>query len=62
MINVSDVIKNEKYKMDPKAQDDIKQFLKMEQDGIQHLINIINKDMKDLKIICDGLSKVMPKH
>lgn len=59
---MSDVVKNEKYKMDPQAQEDIKQFLKMEQNGIQNLINIINKDMKDLKIICEGLSKMMSKN
>lgn len=62
MMNVCDVMKNEKYKMEPKAQDDIKQFLNMEQDGISHLINIINKDIKDLKIICDGLTKITTKN
>ncbi|KAF2900896.1 hypothetical protein ILUMI_05301 [Ignelater luminosus] len=51
----------ERYKMEPNVQEDIKQFLKMEQNGIAHLINIINTDMKHLKIIADGLAKLQNK-
>lgn len=51
----------ERYKMEPNVQEDIKQFLKMEQNGIAHLINIINTDMKHLKIISDGLTKLQNK-
>lgn len=61
MMNVVDMVKNEKYKMEPKAQDDIKQFLKMEQNGIAHLVNIINQDLQDLKIISDGMQDLVVK-
>ncbi|XP_030765528.1 nucleoporin p54-like [Sitophilus oryzae] len=46
------------YRIDADAQDEIKQFLKMEQHGITQLINIINNDMKSLKIITDGLKQL----
>lgn len=60
-MNVVDMVKNEKYRMEPKAQDDIKQFLKMEQNGIAHLISIINQDLQDLKIISDGMQELVIK-
>lgn len=55
---VPDLLSNERYKMEPDSQDDIKQFLKMEQNGIAHLVKIINTDLKNLKIISDGLVKM----
>lgn len=50
---------HEIYKMDPKAQEDIKQFLMMQQQGISELVKIINEDLKDLKVIHDGLNEVI---
>lgn len=46
------------YKMDPKAQDDIKQFLQMQQQGIAELVKIVNDDLADIKTIHDGLNEV----
>jgi len=51
--------RQENYTVDPKAQEDIKQFLTMEQNGISHLVNIVNQDLKDLKIISEGMSEVL---
>lgn len=50
---------NEHYQVDPNVQQDIKQFLKMEQNGINHLVDIINNDLKDLKIITDGMKELI---
>lgn len=49
------------YRIDADAQDEIKQFLKMEQYGITQLIDIINNDMKCLKIISTGLRELIEK-
>lgn len=49
---------NEQYKLEPQAQEDIKQFLRMEQDGIAHLIHIINNDMMALKKISEGMTQL----
>ncbi|XP_057668098.1 nucleoporin p54 [Diorhabda carinulata] len=45
------------YRLDAEAQEEIKQFLKMEQSGIAQLINIIQTDLKVLNIINDGLKQ-----
>lgn len=45
--------------MDTKAQEDIKQFLHMQQQGIAELVKIVNEDLKDLKTIQDGLHEVV---
>lgn len=50
-----EVVQKECYKIDPNVQEDIKQFLSMEQNGISHLISIVNEDMKHLKIVSEGL-------
>ncbi|KAL3280106.1 hypothetical protein HHI36_017612 [Cryptolaemus montrouzieri] len=50
---------NEHYNIDPQVQEDIKQFLQMEQTGISHLINIINTDLEALKIISDGMNQFL---
>ncbi|KAF5295979.1 hypothetical protein FQA39_LY12751 [Lamprigera yunnana] len=52
---------NEEYEMDAKIQEEIKDFLKMEQNGITQLINIIKTDMQNLKIISEGLEKIKNK-
>lgn len=49
----------ERYTMDPAVQDDIKQFLRMQQDGMQHLVQTIQQDMADLKIIKEGMIKLL---
>lgn len=49
------------YKMDPNVQEDIKQFLKMQQNGIAHLVDIINNDLKDLKTIFEGMNEIIKK-
>lgn len=49
----------EQYKMEPGVQEDIKQFLKMEQNGISHLVEIINNDLRDLKIISEGMNQIL---
>lgn len=50
---------NEHYQIDKTVQQDIRQFLKMEQNGISHLVDIINNDLKDLKIISDGMNELI---
>ncbi|XP_045480908.1 nucleoporin p54-like isoform X1 [Harmonia axyridis] len=50
---------NEHYNIDPQVQEDIKQFLQMEQTGISHLINIINTDLQALKIISEGMNQCL---
>ncbi|XP_075226306.1 nuclear pore complex protein Nup54 [Lycorma delicatula] len=49
----------ERYSMDPAMQDDIKQYLMMEQNGMSHLIEIIQNDLVDLKIMKDGINKLL---
>lgn len=49
----------ETYKMDPKVQEDLKQFLQMQQQGITELVKIVNEDLNDLKTIQDGLNEVI---
>lgn len=49
----------ERYSMDPAVQDDIKQFLMMEQSGMAHLIETIQTDMTNLKIIKDGMTRLL---
>ncbi|KAK3913364.1 putative nucleoporin Nup54 [Frankliniella fusca] len=49
----------ERYTMDPTVQDDIKQFLRMQQDGMQHLVQTIQQDLADLKIIKEGMIKLL---
>ncbi|KRT80581.1 hypothetical protein AMK59_7255, partial [Oryctes borbonicus] len=48
---------HEQYRIDPAAQEDIRQFIQMEQTGIKKVVETINKDLKDLKIIQEGLSQ-----
>lgn len=52
---------NQRYQMDAQVQEDIKQFLKMEQNGIAQLIKIIHSDLKSLKVISEGLEKIIKK-
>lgn len=52
----------ERYTMDPAIQDDIKQFLVMEQNGMAHLIETIQNDMASLKIIKEGMTRLLQGH
>lgn len=51
----------DQYKMDATVQEEIKQFLSMEQTGISHLIKIINSDMEALRVISEGMNQLMLK-
>ncbi|XP_043276307.1 nuclear pore complex protein Nup54 [Venturia canescens] len=57
-----DVQIQDRYTMDPIAQDDIKAFLNMEQQGISQLIDTINSDLESLKIIKDGMADLLTGH
>ncbi|XP_067000209.2 nuclear pore complex protein Nup54 [Anabrus simplex] len=52
----------ERYSMDPAVQDDIKQFLIMEQNGMAHLIDTIQSDLASLKIMKDGMTSLLQGH
>ncbi|XP_011868731.1 PREDICTED: probable nucleoporin Nup54 [Vollenhovia emeryi] len=54
-----DIQNQERYTMDPIAQDDIKTYLSMEQQGMAQLISTINADLESLKIIKDGMSELL---
>lgn len=43
------------YQIDHNVQQEIKQHLKQQQDGIMHLISIIKEDLEDLKLVEQGL-------
>jgi len=45
------------YNMDTQTQLEIKQILKQQQEGLQHLINIIKEDATDLQLIEQGIAK-----
>lgn len=48
----------ETYELDSKSQEEIKQLLQLQQQGIAELVKIVNADMDDLKTIRDGLNDV----
>ncbi|KAK6976785.1 nucleoporin p54 [Biomphalaria glabrata] len=45
------------YQINPETQAEIRTMLKQQQDGIQHLIEIIKEDAADLQLIEQGISK-----
>lgn len=47
------------YRIDTDSEEDIKQFLKMEQDGVSQLINIVKCDLQAIKIINEGLQQML---
>ncbi|XP_005112153.1 nucleoporin p54 isoform X2 [Aplysia californica] len=49
------------YNMDTETQVEIKQILKQQQEGLQHLINIIKEDATDLQLIEQGISKTQSR-
>ncbi|KAK9306349.1 hypothetical protein QLX08_003031 [Tetragonisca angustula] len=62
MRNHIDTQNQERYAMDPIAQDDIKAYLTMEQQGMAQLVATINSDLESLKIIKDGMSELLMSH
>jgi nuclear pore complex protein Nup54 len=44
------------YTLDKESSDEMKNFLTMQQKAMELLIETVNKDMKDLKVINDGLT------
>ncbi|CAL7947897.1 unnamed protein product [Xylocopa violacea] len=62
MRNHVDTQNQERYAMDPIAQDDIKAYLTMEQQGMAQLIATIHSDLESLKIIKDGMSELLMSH
>ncbi|XP_076280358.1 nuclear pore complex protein Nup54 isoform X1 [Lasioglossum baleicum] len=57
-----DTQNQERYAMDPIAQDDIKAYLTMEQQGMAQLIATIHADLESLKIIKDSMSELLMSH
>nr|XP_033321585.1 nuclear pore complex protein Nup54 isoform X1 [Megalopta genalis] len=57
-----DTQNQERYAMDPIAQDDIKAYLSMEQQGMAQLISTIHADLESLKIIKDSMSELLMSH
>lgn len=41
------------------SQDDIKQFLAMQHKGMTHLIDTVNTDISHLKLIHEGMNKIV---
>nr|CAD7579911.1 unnamed protein product [Timema californicum] len=49
----------ETYNMDEIVQDEVRQYLAMEQNGMAQLINIIQADMADLTTIKNGMMRML---
>ncbi|XP_053600804.1 probable nucleoporin Nup54 [Plodia interpunctella] len=49
----------ERYQLDPGAQEDVKQFLTLQQKGMAHLMETAKKDLEALNIIADGMSRLV---
>ncbi|GLV43779.1 Nucleoporin 54kD [Carabus blaptoides fortunei] len=52
---------SERYNMDSVIQEDIINFLRMEQHGITHLVDIITTDLSHLKMIREGMQELLQK-
>ncbi|CAH2002285.1 unnamed protein product [Acanthoscelides obtectus] len=50
------------YRLDTEAQEEIKQLLKMEHNGIAQLVNIIKGDLHALNTIQEGMKQMVPNH
>ncbi|XP_070552255.1 nuclear pore complex protein Nup54-like [Ptychodera flava] len=48
-----------RYSIDLALQEEIKQHLKQQQEGIRHLINVIKDDVEDLQLVENGLSDII---
>ncbi|XP_059061208.1 LOW QUALITY PROTEIN: probable nucleoporin Nup54 [Achroia grisella] len=49
----------ERYSLDPGAQEDVKQFLTLQQRGMAHLLDTAQKDLDALNTIADGMSRLV---
>jgi len=49
----------ERYHLDPDAQEDVKQFLTLQQRGMAHLLDTARKDLAALNTIAEGMSKLV---
>lgn len=47
------------YTLDKDATDEMKSFLSMQQKAMSFLIETVNKDMKSLRIISDGIKEIV---
>ncbi|XP_063891067.1 probable nucleoporin Nup54 [Helicoverpa armigera] len=50
---------HERYHLDPGAQEDVKQFLSLQQKGMAHLLDTARKDLAALGIIAEGMSRLV---
>ncbi|KAM3966769.1 nuclear pore complex protein Nup54 [Aphomia sociella] len=50
---------HERYHLDPGAQEDVKQFLTLEQRGMAHLLDTARKDLAALNTIADGMARLV---
>nr|CAH7743766.1 unnamed protein product [Callosobruchus chinensis] len=53
---------NMQYRLDTEAQEEIRQLLKMEHNGIAQLVNIIKSDLQALNIIQEGMKQMVQSH
>ncbi|KAL4706867.1 hypothetical protein ACJJTC_010101 [Scirpophaga incertulas] len=50
---------HERYHLDPGAQEDVKQFLTLQQRGMAHLLDTARKDLAALNTIAEGMSRLV---
>lgn len=50
-----------RYSMEKSMQDDLKQHLEKQQEGLMHLTSVIRSDYQDLKVIQQGLEEHVPR-
>ncbi|XP_065086535.1 probable nucleoporin Nup54 isoform X2 [Ochlerotatus camptorhynchus] len=48
------------YTLDKESSEEMKSFLTMQQKAMAFLVETVNKDLKDLKVISDGMSRLIP--
>ncbi|KAJ0181046.1 hypothetical protein K1T71_003131 [Dendrolimus kikuchii] len=49
----------ERYQLDPGAQEDVKQFLSLQQRGMAHLMDMARKDLTALNTIAEGMAQLV---
>ncbi|XP_050359517.1 probable nucleoporin Nup54 [Nymphalis io] len=50
---------HERYHLDPGAQEDVKQFLSLQQRGMAHLLDTARKDLSALNTIAEGMARLV---
>ncbi|XP_037300361.1 probable nucleoporin Nup54 isoform X2 [Manduca sexta] len=50
---------HERYQLDPDAQEDVKQFLTLQQRGMAHLLDTARKDLAALNTIAEGMAQLV---